>query len=91
MARQSGLLEVGRIMGADKEVFRIGNNRKRRFNLSTDSKETRNLSSRGEEPTAELVEWMEAVYNNLRSFEDMPPEALDEESIEQLKSLGYVD
>lgn len=91
MARQSGLLEVGRIEGPDKEVFRIGNNRRRLFNLSRDPQETRNLSSRREDPTESLVGWMESVYDSLRTFEDMPPETLDQESIEQLKSLGYAD
>ena len=91
MARQSGLLEVGVIQGGDKEVFRIGNNRRRLYDLSKDPLETHNLSSGGEEPTGPLIGWMETIYDSLMAFEDLPPEALDEESIEQLKSLGYVD
>ena len=91
MARRSGLLEVGMIRGRDKELFRIGNNRRRQFDLSRDPGETRNLSARDDDPTERLVGWMESVYEGLLAFEDMPPEALDQESIEQLKSLGYID
>ncbi len=91
MARRSGLLEVGMIHGWKKEVFRIGNNRRKLFDLANDPGETRNLSSREQEPTGLLVDWMESVYDELLAFEDMPPEILDPESIEQLKSLGYVD
>lgn len=91
MARQSGLLEVGRIRNGEKEVFRIGSNRRRLFNLLEDPAETRDLSPRGADPSDNLVQWMEAVYANLKAFGDLPPEVLDEESIEELRSLGYVD
>jgi arylsulfatase A-like enzyme len=91
MARRSGLLEVGMIRERDKELFRVGNNRRWQFDLAKDPGEIRNLSARDDSPTESLVDWMQLVYEGLLAFEDMPPETLDPESIEQLRSLGYID
>jgi arylsulfatase A-like enzyme len=91
MARRSGLLEVGKISGAEKELFRIDTNRRHLFNLKKDPREGRDLSGTGDDPTGQLLGWMRLVYEQLIAFDDLPPEPLDEESVLQLKSLGYVD
>ena len=38
-----------------------------------------------------LLTWMRTVYDGLTDFDDAPPEPLDDESAEILRSLGYVD
>jgi arylsulfatase A-like enzyme len=91
LARRSGLLEVGVIDGDVKEIFRIDKNRRRLFDLVSDPRESIGLSEPKQSPTEGLLTWMRAIYDGLSSFTDMPPEPLDEESIEQLRSLGYVD
>jgi arylsulfatase A-like enzyme len=90
LARRSGLLEVGVIDGDRKEVFRIGKNRREVFDLRADPLELASTVEQREEPTETLLGWMREVYDGLSSFEDMPPEPLDEESIERMRSLGYV-
>jgi arylsulfatase A-like enzyme len=91
MARRSGLLEVGTITGSSKELFRIETNRRSLFNLVEDPREGKDLSTTGDDPTGQLLGWMRVVYEQLVAFDDLPPEPLDEESVLQLKSLGYVD
>ena len=54
-------------------------------------RELSDMSKLESAPTESLLEWMRVVYNGLSQFEDAPPEPLDAESIEGLRSLGYVD
>jgi len=91
LARRSGLLEVAVIDGARKEIFEIGKNRKLAFDLDADPLERTSAVARDEDPTERLLGWMRAVYEGLSSFDDIPPEPLDDESIERMRSLGYVD
>jgi len=91
LARKAGLLEVGLIAKNRKEIFHLGKNRRWVFNLDEDPKELHSLSRVKEQPTEGLVAWMRAVFDGLDVFDDTIPEPLDEESIEALKSLGYVD
>jgi len=42
-------------------------------------------------PSRELMTWMRSVYAGLQAFDAEPPQALDQESVEALKSLGYVE
>ena len=90
LARRSGLLEVGVIDGDRKEVFRIKKNRRMVFDLGADPFELASATDKKADPTERLLSWMRAVYDGLSSFEDMPPEPLDDESIERMRSLGYV-
>jgi len=91
LARRSGLLQVGVIRGDEKEIFRIENSRRRFFNLGDDPLELNRLGSKTDPPSEGLQNWMRIVYSGLSAFDDQPPRALDEESIRQLRSLGYVD
>lgn len=91
IARKAGLLEVGTIRREFKEIFRIPNNRRQTFDLAADPAEVDNLSRVKENPTEGLQEWMRLVYEGLGSFDDDPPEPLDDEAAEVMRSLGYVD
>ena len=52
----------------------------------------RDLKSAAAAPTEGLGEWMETVIAGLGSADEVVlPEPLDDESIEELRSLGYVD
>ena len=92
LARRSGLLEIGMIQNRRKETFRIENGKTQVYDLTEDPRENRNLmkATRGG-PTEGLQDWMRTVYDGLTRFEDSPPEPLDAESVEKLRSLGYVD
>jgi arylsulfatase A-like enzyme len=91
LARKSGLLAVGIVKNNRKEVFRVENGRRWVFDLESDPDELSSLSAKKESPSEGLQLWMTALDNALDSFEDMAPTPLDEESIERLRSLGYVD
>jgi arylsulfatase A-like enzyme len=91
LARRSGLLEVGLIQNGRKEIFRIQNNRRWIFDLESDPLEVRSLDESAEDPTEGLLDWMRSIYDTLAALDQTLPEPLDEESAEQLKSLGYVD
>jgi len=91
LARRSGLLEVGILRGDRKETFRIPKNRRQLFDLAADPGEISPIGEAGDDPTEGLQEWMRTVYTSLSEFDTEIPEPLDEESAEQLKSLGYVD
>jgi len=90
-ARRAGLLEVGLIDARRKEILRVGNNRRWAFQLDTDPRELNDVHDAGQAPNLSLEGWMQVVYRGLNTFDDMPPTELDADSIEQLRSLGYVD
>jgi arylsulfatase A-like enzyme len=91
LARRSGLLEVGVIHDEKKEIFHVGTNRRQLYDLTSDPREEDDLSEKKAEPTEGLMTWMRTVFDGLSAVEDSPPEPLDEESVEMLRSLGYVD
>ncbi len=91
-ARRQGLLEVGRIAGKKKEILRVKNGRGHwLFDLAQDSKEVASLVDDDSEPSAELSKWLEIVREGLTASDELPPPALDEESLDQLRALGYID
>jgi arylsulfatase A-like enzyme len=91
LARRTGLLAVGQIRDNRKEIFRIEKNRTWLFDLSSDPAELASLIPPKQDPTEELLDWMRVVYRGLNSLEHTPPQPLDEESVEKLRSLGYID
>ncbi len=91
LSRTAGLLEVGIVQGLRKEIFRIGNEKRQLFDLAQDAAELENLSSPTAPPTEGLSEWMAIVIAGLGTADNVLPEPLDDESIEELRSLGYVD
>ena len=91
LARRAGLVEVGMIENNRKEIIRIEKGRRWLFDLTRDPRELVSLGSLKDRPTEGLLAWMHEVDEALSNFDGMAPELLDEESIEQLRSLGYVD
>ena len=89
-ARRQGLLEVGRIANRRKEILRVRSQKLRVFDLSQDAQEVNDLAETSE-PTAELTAWLQQVRLGLAASDELPPPSLDEESIEQLRALGYID
>jgi len=91
LARKAGLLAVGILKNNRKEIYRTENRRRGLYDLDADPAELTSLSAKRGSPSEALQLWMTALSSALDSFEDMVPEPLDEESIEHLRSLGYVD
>jgi len=91
LARRTGLLAVGVIAGDHKEVVRVSKSERLLFDLVNDPEELDSLTGNKEQVSEGLGAWMQVVNDSLVQFDDTPPQPLDEESIEQLRSLGYVD
>jgi len=93
LARRSGLLEVGVVQGGLKGIFRLKNGRHWKYDLSRDPVELHDLAQgqHENEPSERLAEWVETVDSGLNGLDAVSPEPLDEESVEQLRALGYAD
>jgi arylsulfatase A-like enzyme len=93
MARRSGLLEVGLMAPGGKEVFRIDLQRRALYDLASAARERGSLVPPASPPSAQLLGWMKNVYAGLTAFDADPhaATALDQEAVEALKSLGYVE
>lgn len=90
-ARLEGLVEVGRIAGRLKEVLDLRDHTVRIYDLAADPAELDDLAAEGTRPSAELTSWYEGVRDGLRASSELPPPDLDDESLERLRALGYLD
>ena len=90
LARESGLLAVARIRAERKEIYRVDGKQHLIFDLPDDPGEAKDLAEGNHLPTESLMSWIVEIADGLRRTGDIP-EPLDEESIEKLRALGYVD
>jgi arylsulfatase A-like enzyme len=89
-ARRNGLLEVGLMTGLRKEVVRLPSSEHRLYEIGADPGERRDLGSHLA-PSSALAAWRHEVENGLATAPDLPEVAIDPESAERLRSLGYLD
>ncbi len=91
-ARRNGLLEVGWVDGSDKEILRIKNRARRyQFDLAKDPKELATMVEAASPASEILARWLEDVQQGLDAADVLPAPLLDDESLEQLRALGYID
>ncbi|MEM9554820.1 MAG: sulfatase [Acidobacteriota bacterium] len=90
-ARRQGLLAVARVGGDEKVVLDLRDQTLRRFELGDDPGELRGQSAANTEAEDALQTWLEAVQRGLAASDELPPPSLDEEDLEQLRALGYID
>ena len=83
-------MALARIQGGTKEIAQINRKEHKVFDLEDDPRELQNLNGAGYQPSEELQGWIEHVETALSSAE-VPAVKLNEEDIEKLKALGYVD
>jgi arylsulfatase A-like enzyme len=91
LARSKGLLSVGRVAGGLKEIMRLKGNSHKVFNLREDSGELRNLASDGVRPSEELLQCVGEITTALGSLDRLHTRKLDDETVEQLRALGYLE
>jgi arylsulfatase A-like enzyme len=92
LLRRKGLLEVGRVQGARKEVLVVGERVRRVFDLAADPAERHSLVDADSPPSDELLGWLAAVRAGIERSDALgPPNGLDEQSVEKLQALGYID
>ena len=78
---------------AGKEVFRIDVQRRALYDLGAPAREKDSKVAPSSAPSAQLLGWMKNVYAGLTAFDADPGSAtaLDQEAVEALKNLGYVE
>ena len=87
-----GLLEVGRVSGSRKEVVRVRSSPERAvFDLRSDPAETRSLVEPRSALSSELRACLESVHAGLLLADKLPKPPFDEETLQGLRALGYVD
>jgi arylsulfatase A-like enzyme len=89
--RSRGLLSVGIVTGDRKEILRIKNNAHRLFDLAADPGEVRNLVEENGPASDGLLECLGVVSDGLGALDRLTSKKLDDETVEQLKALGYIE
>jgi len=89
--RQRGLLEVARMEGQRKEIFRTTNQHRWVFEVEKDPGEDNNLAPTQSGISESLQRWLDTVRAGLLVSDDLPPPSLSDEDIEALRALGYID
>jgi choline-sulfatase len=90
-ARRRGLLEVARIDGDRKEIYRLGERTLKVYDLARDPGELHDLARSAMAPSGDLETWLASVTRGLAASDRLAPPDLDAESLARLRALGYAD
>ncbi len=90
-ARSGGLLEVGVVSGQTKETYRVRGGKVSVFDLEADPGELVDLAPAGTNPTDALAACLARVSSGLGNLDRLATRKLDEETVEQLRALGYLE
>jgi arylsulfatase A-like enzyme len=89
--RSKGLLWVGVIEGDRKEIVKVSRQVIQIYDLGTDPKEVDNLAPIDAKPTDALAACFARIADGLGSLDKLAVQKLDDETVEQLKALGYLE
>ncbi len=89
--RSKGLLSVGIVNGDRKEILRVKNGDHLLFDLATDPGELENLLVADAQPSDQLIECLGTVSEGLGALDRLTSKKLDDETVEQLRALGYIE
>jgi len=89
--RSKGLLSVGIVNGDRKEILRVKNGNHLLFDLETDPGELENLLAADAHPSDRLLECLGTVSEGLGALDRLTSKKLDDETVEQLRALGYIE
>ncbi len=89
--RSKGLLSVGVVEGERKEVLRVKNNTHMLFKLAIDPGERDNLVVENGPPSDQLLECLGSISEGLGALDRLAAKKLDDETVEQLRALGYIE
>jgi arylsulfatase A-like enzyme len=90
-ARSKGLLSVGRIDGHLKEIIVLKGHRRQLFDLVDDPGELQSLVDPSSAPSEDLVQCLGEISEGLGSLDRLKVEKMDDETVEQLRALGYIE
>ncbi|MCU0305185.1 MAG: sulfatase [Thermoanaerobaculales bacterium] len=89
--RSKGLLWVGVVDGQRKELLQIKGSAHELFDLARDPRETAASSLDDPPPSPELLTCLGTVSEGLGALDRLAAHRLDDETVEQLKALGYLE
>jgi arylsulfatase A-like enzyme len=89
--RSKGLLSVGIVEADRKEILRVKNNSHMLFDLTGDPFELDSLVDDNGPASNPLLECLGSVSEGLGALDRLTSKKLDDETIEQLKALGYIE
>ena len=90
-ARSKGLLAVAHIAGERKEILRVNSNERMLFDLTGDPGELSSLVPLASAPSEQLVRCVGDISAGLGSLDRLSTKKLDDETVEQLRALGYLE
>jgi arylsulfatase A-like enzyme len=90
-ARSKGLLAVALVVDGRKEIIRFRGDYHMIFDLGEDPEERRDVALGNQNPSPELMRCVGEISTGLGSLDRLTTNALDDESVEQLRALGYLE
>ncbi len=89
--RSKGLLSVGVVFEDRKEILRVKKNNHMLFDLATDPGELASEVAEIGPPSDPLLECLGSISEGLGALDRLSSKKLDEETVEQLRALGYIE
>jgi arylsulfatase A-like enzyme len=89
--RSKGLLWVGVIEGDRKEMTKVSRQLIQIYDLAADPGELETLAPVDAEPSDALAVCLARVAEGLGSLDELATQILDDETVEKLKALGYLE
>ncbi len=89
--RSKGLLWVGVINGDRKEIVKVSRQVIQIFDLAADPGELLTLATVDQNPSDALAACLARVAEGLGSLDKLAVQKLDDETVEQLRALGYLE
>lgn len=89
--RSKGLLSVGVVHENRKEILRFKNNSHMLFDLTADRQELLSLVVENGPPSDSLLECLGTISEGLGALDRLASKKLDDETIEKLRALGYIE
>jgi len=90
-ARRAGLLEAGIVAAGRLEALALGRGDRRLYDLAADPGERHSLVEPKSSASEALTTCLDAIRAGLTAADQVPPPALDPDSIAELRALGYLD
>ncbi|MBZ0102478.1 MAG: sulfatase [Thermoanaerobaculia bacterium] len=90
-ARRAGLIEAGVVAAGQLEALALGRGERRLYDLQADPDERRSLVDPKSPASESLTACLDAIRAGLTAADQVPPPALDPDSIAELRALGYLD
>ncbi len=89
--RSKGLLWIGVIEGHRKELVQVNRQYLQTFDLESDPGELVNLAATDSRPSQQLLACFAEISSGLGALDRLATQKLDDETVDQLKALGYLE